>query len=80
MLGMDGLETMRHLRQAAGNPNRCNFKQRFFRRFEYNAGFFYIAKKLGATASLGKPFRPAELLSTVAKISRSRGRRVRNVN
>jgi len=76
MPGMDGLETMRAVRQQrphtpiiviSGNPPLADSA--------IGPDFLTMATKLGATDSLQKPFKPAVLLATVESCLASAPRR-----
>jgi CheY-like chemotaxis protein len=67
MPGMDGLETMRLVHQQRPEiPILVISGQPFASDSKPTPDFLYMATKLGAISSLRKPFRPAELLSSVA--------------
>jgi CheY-like chemotaxis protein len=67
MPGMDGFETMRLVhRQRPGIPILVISGQTFASDSE-TPDFLYMATKLGAISSLRKPFKPAELLASVAR-------------
>jgi CheY-like chemotaxis protein len=68
MPGMDGFETMRLVHQSRPEmPIIVISGQQFRSASERAPDFLYMATKLGAVSSLQKPFRPHELLATVAK-------------
>jgi DNA-binding NtrC family response regulator len=68
MPGMDGFETMRLVHQSWPEmPVIVISGQQFRSASEQGPDFLYMATKLGAVSSLQKPFRPHELLATVAK-------------
>ncbi|MCA1378227.1 MULTISPECIES: response regulator [unclassified Bradyrhizobium] len=67
MPGMDGLETMRHIRALAPAVPIVVISGRSFTPDAYaEPDFLKMATKLGAVASLQKPFRPDALLAVVA--------------
>jgi CheY-like chemotaxis protein len=75
MPGMDGFETMRMVRQhrpqmpiivISGRPVTSDTDK--------TPDFLTMATKLGAVSSLQKPFRPADLLTAVAKCLDTAGR------
>jgi CheY-like chemotaxis protein len=66
--GMDGFETMRLVHQSWPEmPVIVMSGQQLRSASERGPDFLYMATKLGAISSLRKPFRPHELLATVAK-------------
>nr|WP_246558261.1 response regulator [Bradyrhizobium liaoningense] len=66
MPGMDGLETMRHIRALARAIPIIVISGRSVTPDAYaEPDFLKMATKLGAVASLQKPFRPAALLAAV---------------
>ena len=66
MPGMDGLETMRHIRVLAPAIPIIVISGRSITPDAYaEPDFLKMATKLGAVASLQKPFRPAALLAAV---------------
>ena len=68
MPGMDGFETMRLVHRSWPEmPVIVISGQQFRSTSEQGPDFLYMATKLGAVSSLQKPFRPHELLATVAK-------------
>ena len=67
MPGMDGLETMRHIRVLAPAVPIVVISGRSSTPDAYaEPDFLTMATKLGAVASLQKPFRPGTLLAVVA--------------
>ncbi|MBR1170769.1 response regulator [Bradyrhizobium sp. DASA03005] len=67
MPGMDGLETMRHIRVLAPAVPIVVISGRSSTPDAYaEPDFLKMATKLGAVASLQKPFRPGTLLAVVA--------------
>lgn len=67
MPGMDGLETMRHIRVLAPAVPIVVISGRSSTPDAYaEPDFLKMATKLGAFASLQKPFRPGALLAVVA--------------
>lgn len=68
MPGMDGLETIRSIRQLRPEIPIIVISGYAFRTtLEKVPDFLEMAVKFGAASSLQKPFRPSELLSIVAK-------------
>lgn len=66
MPGMDGLETMRHVRARAPSVPIIVISGRAIAPDAYSEpDFLQMATKLGAIASLQKPFRPEALLTVV---------------
>ncbi|MGY3032640.1 CheY-like chemotaxis protein [Bradyrhizobium sp. USDA 4354] len=66
MPGMDGLETMRHIRAQAPAIPIVVISGRSITPDPYaEPDFLKMATKLGAVASLQKPFRPGALLAVV---------------
>lgn len=66
MPGMDGLETMRHIRALRPAVPIIVISGRSLSPEAYaEPDFLKMATKLGAVASLQKPFRPAALLAAV---------------
>ncbi|MGL3105412.1 response regulator [Bradyrhizobium sp. BR 1432] len=66
MPGMDGLETMRHIRALAPTVPIIVISGRSAAPDPYaEPDFLKMATKLGAVASLQKPFRPGALLAAV---------------
>lgn len=66
MPGMDGLETMRHIRALAPAIPIIVISGRSITPDAYaEPDFLKMATKLGAVASLQKPFRPGALLAAV---------------
>ena len=66
MPGMDGLETMRHIRVLAPAIPIIVISGRSITPDAYaEPDFLKMATKLGAVASLQKPFRPSALLAAV---------------
>ena len=66
MPGMDGLETMRHIRASAQAIPIIVISGRSITPDAYaEPDFLKMATKLGAVASLQKPFRPGALLAAV---------------
>ena len=72
MPGMDGLETMRHIRVLAPAIPIIVISGRSITPDAYaEPDFLKMATKLGAVASLQKPFRPDALLAAVDSCLRS---------
>jgi DNA-binding NtrC family response regulator len=68
MPGMDGFETMRLVHRSRPEmPVIVISGQQFRSAAERGPDFLIMATKLGAVSSLQKPFKPQELLATVAK-------------
>jgi DNA-binding NtrC family response regulator len=68
MPGMDGFETMRLVHRSQPEmPVIVISGQQFRSAAERGPDFLIMATKLGAVSSLQKPFKPQELLATVAK-------------
>ena len=68
MPGMDGLETIRSIRQLQTEIPIIVISGYAFRTtLEKVPDFLEMAVKFGAASSLQKPFRPSQLLSIVAK-------------
>ena len=68
MPGMDGFETMRLVHRSQPEmPVIVISGQQFRSAAERGPDFLVMATKLGAVSSLQKPFKPQELLATVAK-------------
>jgi CheY-like chemotaxis protein len=68
MPGMDGFETMNLVRQSRPEvPIIVMSGHQFQSGSDRKPDFLYMATKLGAVSSLQKPFRPADLLSVVAR-------------
>ncbi len=67
MPGMDGLETMRHIRRTRPRlPIIVISGRPFVPDLNPEPDYLGMATKLGAVCSLSKPFKPATLLATVA--------------
>jgi CheY-like chemotaxis protein len=67
MPGMDGLETMRLVRQQQPlTPIIVISGRPIDRKLDAGPNFLTMATKLGAVSSLQKPFKPAALLAAVA--------------
>jgi CheY-like chemotaxis protein len=66
MPGMDGFETMKLVHQSHPHmPIIVTSGQQFSYSSEPTADFLHMATRLGAVASLPKPFRPTELLAAI---------------
>src|SRR5207253_1589674 len=66
MPGMDGLETIKALRDCVPDVPIIAISGFVFRQSRHSApDFLSMATKLGATMSLRKPIRPRDLLSAV---------------
>ncbi len=66
MPGMDGFETMKLVHQSRPHmPIIVISGQQFSQSLERTPDFLHMATRLGAVASLHKPFRPTELLAAV---------------
>jgi CheY-like chemotaxis protein len=66
MPGMDGFETMKFVHQSRPHmPIVVISGQQFSYSSERTPDFLHMATRLGAIASLHKPFRPSELLAAV---------------
>ncbi|MBH5403043.1 response regulator [Bradyrhizobium sp. CNPSo 4010] len=73
MPGMDGLETMRHIRTLApAVPTVVISGRSITPDADAEPDFLKMATKLGAVASLQKPFRPDALLAVVADCLKAR--------
>ena len=69
MPGMDGFETMKLVHQSRPHmPVIVMSGQQFSYSSEPAPDFLHMATRLGAVASLHKPFRPAELVAAVDRI------------
>lgn len=65
MPGMDGFETMRHVRHSRPGLPVIVISGQQFSYSERPPDFLHMATRLGAVSSLQKPFRPSELLMAV---------------
>jgi CheY-like chemotaxis protein len=76
MPGMDGLETIRSIHRIQPDIPIIVISGYAFRTaLESVPDFLNMAMKFGAVSSLQKPFRPSQLLSTVAACLQDRGPR-----
>ena len=75
MPGLDGLDTIKILRDSAPNVPIIAMSGYAFHGGSSDLDFFGMASKLGANCCLQKPFRPRELIDALetCRVSRSRG-------